>query len=172
MKRSIRSRHQVKQRVGRRSVDTFQSGSRIKTEQTKKQVASVSWESVLPRIGLSGPKCRRVNFNHRPGQHIGSPIRRHHQQNAEPIGSSPRNRSAQAGQNQHDSIETSTSLPADRPDLRSAPSASARAQIAIRGLIAPAPSRAPDRPPARGKDSALPQSQPHPLSKRPRAGVD
>ena len=59
------------------------------------------------------------------------------------MGSSPCNRSAQAGQNQHDSIETSTSLPGDRPDLRSAPSTSARAQIAIRGLMAPAPNHAP-----------------------------
>ena len=83
-------------------------------------------------------------FNHHPGQRIGSPMGKNQKQNAERMRATLGNRSAHAGQNQQDSIETRRRFQELNPTRDPAPlSASARVQIAIHSLIALAPSRAP-----------------------------
>jgi hypothetical protein len=126
-------------------------GRGIKTEQPK------TWalRSVPSQSSPNQPFRTEMpsgQFNHRPGQHMGSPIRKNRKQNAERIRASPRNRSAHAGKNQHDSIETSTSFPGDKLHKRSTSQArppGPNSQSA--GLVTRPPSRALIAPPQQEK---------------------
>ena len=126
-------------------------GRGIKTEQPK----TWSLRSVPSQSSPNQPFRTEMpsgQFNHRPGQHMGSPIRKNRKQNAERIRASPRNRSAHAGKNQHDSLETSTSFPGDKLHERStSPARSPGPNSQSAGLITRPPSRALIAPPQQEK---------------------